>query len=95
MYRKTFPRHEAQDIVRQLVAALLDGEASDAEKNLHVLGLAIWDIFSNNHTVVDERGYDVDIGSWRGSGTTISNVLRDGKTITSSFHTRHLAPELR
>jgi hypothetical protein len=35
------------------------------------IGECLWDIFSNNNTVVDDSGYDVSIGSFRGSSAFI------------------------
>lgn len=38
-------------------------------------GLIIWDIFSNNHEVILQDGTVANIGSWRGSGRVIGDVL--------------------
>lgn len=42
---------------------------------LYVLGLAVYDIFSNNHEVVDAENKVYHLGSMRGSGTFIANFF--------------------
>lgn len=42
---------------------------------IFLIGLAVWDIFSNNNDVINKEGKCMDIGSWRGSGTTIANII--------------------
>jgi len=44
---------------------------------LEILGRALWDIFSDNHTVVDSEGTAYDLGSFRGSGEFIARVLNE------------------
>ena len=40
-----------------------------------IFGDCIWNIFSNNHTVFNENAESYDIGSWRGSGGFIADVI--------------------
>jgi len=42
---------------------------------LFVLGLVVWDIFSNNHEVFDDQGIVFDLGSFRGSAGEIAGFL--------------------
>lgn len=42
---------------------------------VHILGDCIWNIFSNNHTVFNENAESYDLGSWRGSGRFIADVI--------------------
>ncbi|MDQ3682976.1 MAG: hypothetical protein M3352_07890 [Bacteroidota bacterium] len=40
-----------------------------------IFGDCIWNIFSNNHTVLNENNESYDLGSWRGSGHFIADVI--------------------
>lgn len=53
-------------------AAGAHGTASDAGRRL---GLALWDVFSDNHTVVDARGVCYSLGTFRSSGDEIADAL--------------------
>lgn len=44
---------------------------------VELLGRTLWDIFSDNHTVVDSRGVAYDLGSFRGSGGFIAEALNE------------------
>jgi hypothetical protein len=40
-----------------------------------IFGDCIWSIFSNNHTVFNENAESYDLGSWRGTGRFIADVI--------------------
>jgi hypothetical protein len=40
-----------------------------------IFGDCIWNIFSNNHTVFNENAESYDLGSWRGTGRFIADVI--------------------
>ncbi|MDQ6762141.1 MAG: hypothetical protein M3015_05885 [Bacteroidota bacterium] len=40
-----------------------------------IFGDCIWEIFSNNHTVFTAKAESYDLGSWRGSGGFIADVI--------------------
>jgi hypothetical protein len=42
-----------------------------------VIGMALWDVFSDNHDVVDPDGVAYSLGSFRGSAGCIAEVLND------------------
>ncbi|MFB6278558.1 MAG: hypothetical protein ABEK75_03560 [Salinibacter sp.] len=42
-----------------------------------VIGMALWDVFSDNHDVVDPDGVAYHLGSFRGSAGTIAEVLNE------------------
>lgn len=42
-----------------------------------VMGLSLWDIFSDNHDVVDPDGVAYHLGSFRGSAGTIAEMLNE------------------
>lgn len=44
---------------------------------VELLGRTLWDIFSDNHSVVDAEGVAYDLGSFRGSGGFIAEALND------------------
>jgi hypothetical protein len=49
----------------------------DAAEFARLLGLCLWDIFSDNNRVLDPQGRDVDIGSFRGAAGTIADFFND------------------
>lgn len=42
-----------------------------------IFGDCIWDIFSNNHTVLNGQNESYHLGSWRGSGSFIADIIND------------------
>lgn len=42
---------------------------------VELLGCALWDVFSDNHTVVDAEGKAYDLGSFRASGGFIAEAI--------------------
>ena len=42
-----------------------------------VMGMALWDVFSDNHDVVDPDGVAYHLGSFRGSAGTIAETLNE------------------
>ena len=75
------PISESKATLRAIFQTLLD--RSDLRPSAwnrsftHLIGLAIWDIFSNNHEVISLQREVYDIGSFRGSGSTISEVINE------------------
>ena len=49
--------------------------SANAEDVFRVLGMVVWEIFSDNHEVTDAEGKIFDLGSWRGSGGFIADFL--------------------
>ncbi len=47
------------------------------EEFIEVLGKATWDIFSDNHEVIAGDGKIYDLGSFRGSGSTIADFINE------------------
>jgi len=47
------------------------------EDFLYILGLSLWDVFSNNHEVLGEDNQIYDLGSFRGSARFIADFLND------------------
>ncbi|HET7116544.1 MAG TPA: hypothetical protein VFI29_08645 [Hanamia sp.] len=50
-----------------------------------IFGDCIWNIFSNNHTVYNENGESYDLGSWRGSGRFIADVINKLELVPGKF----------
>ena len=61
-----WPEHAPEDTVREL---------TPEQRAVEVLGRALWDIFSNNHTVLDADGVAYDLGSFRGSAGFIAESI--------------------
>jgi hypothetical protein len=61
-------------------------EIADYEEFLYILGLSIYDIFSNNHEVIcaDKKIYD--FGSMRGSGRFIADFFNENLTENSKAY---------
>lgn len=51
------------------------GDASEIQARLELLGRTLWDVFSNNHTVLDSEGNACDLGSFRGSARFIAEAI--------------------
>jgi len=50
----------------------------DEEKEpIKLLGYCLWDIFSENHSVIDADGVEYDLGSFRGCAGTIADLIND------------------
>jgi hypothetical protein len=52
-------------------------EISEFEEFQFILGLCVYDIFSNNHEVIGDDNKVYDLGSMRGSGRFIAEFLND------------------
>jgi len=55
-----------------------DPDISDADRinePAELIGLCLWDIFSDNHEVIAANGRGVNLGSFRGSGGTIADFF--------------------
>lgn len=60
----------------ELIRDLGPGD-SEPEIVIELLGRALWDVFSDNHTVVGSEGTAYDLGSFRASGDFIAEVLNE------------------
>jgi hypothetical protein len=77
------PRHSNADCARLVDGLLPDPEAlpaiaaTDGGRSgvIEMLGAALWDIFSDNHQVVDADGVAYDLGSFRGSAGFIAESI--------------------
>lgn len=73
------PIENSKEVVKRIFQKLLERVELIPENwnqsYTYLIGLAVWDIFSNNHEVISPNGKIYDIGSWRGSGSTISEVI--------------------
>jgi len=50
-------------------------KTNENEESLKILGLCLWDIFSDNHTVVDIKGKEFEFGSFRSCAGLIARVI--------------------
>lgn len=68
---------EASSVRPALPAAGGPGtEGDEAERDIvELLGRALWDVFSDNHTVVDANGTAYRLGSFRASGSFIADAI--------------------
>ncbi len=68
---RLFPAGFADPEVRESLATLTGAPRSDFEA-ADLMGRCLWDIFSDNHEVIDPDGGVIDLGSFRGSGDTLA-----------------------
>lgn len=59
----------------EFVLTIEDSNVEELYEIVHIYGDCLWDIFSNNHTVYNENYESYDIGSFRGSGRFLANVI--------------------
>lgn len=52
-------------------------EINEFDEFIQILGLSVYDIFSNNHTVIDKNGKEYDLGSMRGTGRYIADFINN------------------
>ncbi|MFI5140141.1 MAG: hypothetical protein ACHQIM_20135 [Sphingobacteriales bacterium] len=52
---------------------------------LDFFGTCLWKIFSDNHTVFDEDGVEYDLGSFRGTGSTLSDFINENHWTDEQF----------
>lgn len=50
-------------------------DVDEDKEPLTLLGLCLWDIFSDNHTVIDSNGMEYNLGSFRGSAGFIAELI--------------------
>jgi hypothetical protein len=72
LFQRLFPLGFSGDDVRVNLPGV-DLEADFGER----VGLALWDVFSENHDVVGPDGRVADLGSWRGSAGFIAERLNE------------------
>lgn len=65
----------------QFIIELEDSEIEEEYEIISIYGDCIWDIFSNNHTVYNQNLESYDLGSFRGSGRFIADVIDKMKLI--------------
>lgn len=65
--------YSAPETFKQDDTGSVDGQT----EFLYLLGLVVYDIFSNNHTVVDPGKKEYDFGSMRGSGAFIADFFNE------------------
>ena len=56
------------------------------EEPAELLGLCLWDIFSDNHEVITRGGQIVDLGSFRGTAGAIAEFIDDSEQGRPSDH---------
>jgi hypothetical protein len=88
MWSDDRPTHTLAECHRLLDRLLLDAELKRASADaagahtrgttvdaLRRQGLALWDVFSDNHSVIDARGVCYSLGTFRSSGDEIADAL--------------------
>ncbi len=58
---------------------------SETEEFQYVLGLSVYDIFSNNHEVYSNDNQVYDLGSFRGSGSFIADFLNNKNPASKNY----------
>ncbi len=60
-------------------------DVSGTEEFLYVLGLSVYDIFSNNHEVYSNDNRVYNLGSFRGSGSFIAGFLNNKNLVSKNY----------
>lgn len=60
-------------------------DISETEEFQYVLGLCVYDIFSNNHEVYSNDNRVYDLGSFRGSGSFIADFLNNKNLVSKNY----------
>lgn len=83
------PIDKSKEVVKEIFQRLLSNNdiiPKDWKKSyVYLIGITIWDIFSNNHEVISPNNKVYDIGSWRGSGSTISEIINNNFKENESY----------
>ena len=64
-------------------------DVNEEKEPITLLGLCLWDIFSDNHRVIDLEGRQFDLGSFRGSAGLIAELL-NGQSNDDGFNMDYL-----
>lgn len=59
----------------EFVKGLKIEPADEQYEIVSIFGDCIWNIFSNNHTIFNKNDESYDLGSWRGSGSFIADII--------------------
>lgn len=70
-----FGREASRDEPKLVDFTDCENEVKPAEEIVYLTGLCLWDIFSNNHEVIDGDGKVYDIGSFRGAGGFLADYI--------------------
>jgi hypothetical protein len=73
----SWPEPTLDDVRREYEPSAVNTE----EEVTELVGLCLWDVFSDNHEVVAADGRMVDIGSFRGQGRFWTNTWRATVTV--------------
>lgn len=65
------PAPTIEEITRDYSATPIDCEREVRD----LVGMCLWDLFSDNHEVIDQEGRVMDIGSFRAAGDFIADIL--------------------
>ena len=77
-FKTLFKKKEAPESLKTFEEFILTIEETKVEELYEIVsiyGNCLWDIFSNNHTVYNENSESYDIGSFRGSGRFLADVI--------------------
>jgi len=66
---------EPEPSLEDVSATHVDGPMEIEREVRELVAMCLWDVFSNEHDVVDREGRLVDIGSWRGAAGFLAEQL--------------------
>lgn len=70
------PDEEEKEVEQPEIADPADERPVNPQREvLELMGLVLWDVFSNNNSVLDPNGDKCDVGSFRGSADVIAEEL--------------------
>ena len=62
---------------KEFIEGLEETPVDQQSEAVDIFGNCLWKIFSNNHTVYNERYEAYELGSWRASGRFIADVINE------------------
>ena len=77
---KPLPPPKPAPTLDEIKAQWSDKPVEPEEEMTEVLARALWDIFSNNHSVIAADGREVDIGSFRGAAGFLAEFAGGGRS---------------
>ena len=75
LFKKKKEKPEPVSTFEEFILTITDTDVEELYEIVSIYGDCIWDIFSNNHKVYNENFESYDLGSFRGSGRFIADVI--------------------
>lgn len=75
LFKKKKEKSEPLETFEEFIKGIHDSPVEEVYEMVSIYGDCLWDIFSNNHTVYNEKLESYHLGSFRGSAGFIADVI--------------------